>query len=206
MKYSTLTQLADFFRSVIEDTLADMSGCTPTSSGNSVEARNKLLQLENERLRAEHAAELQKLRLNTDQILCEMQHSLENEKVRLVAETRQQCEAERIRSVEETKKKQWCVQCGKEAQFYCCWNTSYCDYPCQQQHWTRHMPKCAQQTEHHNGLVYGNVPPATDKNFVKSNYKMLHVNKAAAMGGAKKTMAQQRNAAAANNAQQRVVS
>ncbi|XP_078331217.1 uncharacterized protein LOC144617675 [Crassostrea virginica] len=26
----------------------------------------------------------------------------------------------------------FCANCGKEAIFYCCWNTSYCDYPCQQ--------------------------------------------------------------------------
>ena len=44
----------------------------------------------------------------------------------------------------ETKKKQWCANCGKEAVFYCCWNTSYCDYPCQQGHWPQHMTTCSQ--------------------------------------------------------------
>ena len=34
--------------------------------------------------------------------------------------------------------------CGKEAIFYCCWNTSYCDYPCQQKHWPSHLKTCAQ--------------------------------------------------------------
>ena len=28
--------------------------------------------------------------------------------------------------------------------FYCCWNTSYCDYPCQQAHWPHHMEACTQ--------------------------------------------------------------
>lgn len=209
-------QLADFFRSVIEDTLADMSGTTNNSTGNSLEARNKLLQLEIERMRSEHSAEIEKLRSNTDQILREMQRSLENEKLRLVAETRQQCVAERIRSVEETKKKQWCVQCGKEAQFYCCWNTSYCDYPCQQQHWTRHMPKCAQQTEHNNGIIYGtpvdkNAVGSSDKSSApaaKSTFKMVQTYKAPATSRSK--AAQQRSiaaaaAAAANVQQQRVV-
>ncbi|XP_078331133.1 uncharacterized protein LOC144624961 [Crassostrea virginica] len=37
-----------------------------------------------------------------------------------------------------------CANCGKEAIFYCCWNTSYCDYPCQQIHWPAHMPVCMQ--------------------------------------------------------------
>lgn len=195
-----------------------MSGSTTNAPGSSLEARNKLLQLENERLRSEHAAEIEKLRTNTDQILREMQRSLENEKTRLVAETRQQCVAERIRSVEETKKKQWCVQCGKEAQFYCCWNTSYCDYPCQQQHWTRHMPKCAQQTEHHNGLMYANPAVAVDKNTVnataaidksstapaKSTFKVVQNHKTPA-GNKSKTAAQQRNNAAAVHAQQQRV-
>ena len=37
-----------------------------------------------------------------------------------------------------------CANCGKEAIFYCCWNTSYCDYPCQESHWPKHMPNCTQ--------------------------------------------------------------
>ena len=24
-----------------------------------------------------------------------------------------------------------------------CWNTAYCDYPCQQAHWPKHMATCA---------------------------------------------------------------
>lgn len=24
-----------------------------------------------------------------------------------------------------------------------CWNTAYCDYPCQQSHWPKHMASCA---------------------------------------------------------------
>lgn len=153
----------------MEDTLADLSGISATSVGNSLEARLRLLQLENERLRSEHANELLQLRTNTDQILCEMQKSLENEKNRLIAETRRQCESERVRSVEETKKKQWCIQCGNEAHYYCCWNTSYCNFLCQQQHWMKHMPKCTQQTEHNNGLK----PPNTTKT---SNFKMMQTS------------------------------
>lgn len=38
----------------------------------------------------------------------------------------------------------------KEAQFYCCWNTSYCDYPCQQKHWATHMKTCTQSTVRSN--------------------------------------------------------
>jgi hypothetical protein len=66
-----------------------------------------------------------------DLIVMEMRASMESERQRVVAETIRQCELEKQRAVEETKKKQWCTNCGKEALFYCCWNTSYCDYPCQ---------------------------------------------------------------------------
>merc|ERR1712038_1594228 len=62
----------------------------------------------------------------------------------VVMELRQSMEAEKQKAITETKKKQWCANCGKEAIFYCCWNTSYCDYPCQEAHWPSHMSTCAQ--------------------------------------------------------------
>ncbi len=46
-----------------------------------------------------------------------------------------------------------CAQCGREAQFYCCWNTAYCDPACQGAHWPTHMQHCAQ-------FKGGNAPPA----------------------------------------------
>ncbi|XP_059621790.1 MYND-type zinc finger-containing chromatin reader Zmynd8-like [Phlebotomus argentipes] len=131
-------KMTDFFRTVIEDTLGDLAknGC--------LDAKVKMLEMEIEKLKFAHNKEITQLKNSTDLILCEMKNSVELEKTRVINETRKQCEIERIRAVEETKKKQWCVNCGKEAQFYCCWNTSYCDYPCQQQHWSRHMNSCAQ--------------------------------------------------------------
>lgn len=122
-------RMTDFFRSVIEDTLSDIANTT------NPEAKIKLLEMELEKTRFAHAKELMELKANTDTLLNEMKKSMEKERVRTINETRKQCEIERIRSIEETKKKQWCINCGKEAQFYCCWNTSYCDYPCQLQHW-----------------------------------------------------------------------
>ena len=44
-----------------------------------------------------------------------------------------------------------CAMCGKEAIFYCCWNTSYCDYPCQQKHWPNHLKTCAQIAKDEGG-------------------------------------------------------
>ena len=76
--------------------------------------------------------------------MAEMRQSLEQERERLVAEVKKQMEAEKQQAPDETKKKQWCANCRKEAIFYCCWNTSYCDYPCQQAHWPEHMKSCTQ--------------------------------------------------------------
>ncbi|KAG7263840.1 LOW QUALITY PROTEIN: hypothetical protein CRUP_013069 [Coryphaenoides rupestris] len=68
--------------------------------------------------------------------------SLEQERERLVAEVKKQTESDKQQAVDETKKKQWCANCRKEAIFYCCWNTSYCDYP--SAHWPEHMKSCTQ--------------------------------------------------------------
>ena len=76
--------------------------------------------------------------------MAEMWQSLEQERDRLIAEVKKQLELEKQQAVDETKKKQWCANCKKEAIFYCCWNTSYCDYPCQQAHWPEHMKSCTQ--------------------------------------------------------------
>ncbi|OON21712.1 MYND finger, partial [Opisthorchis viverrini] len=44
----------------------------------------------------------------------------------------------------QTKRRQWCRNCLCEAIYHCCWNTSYCSIPCQQEHW---------QNEHKRHLV-----------------------------------------------------
>ena len=76
--------------------------------------------------------------------IAEIRQSLENEKLHVLEAAKRKSDAEKIKAIEETKKKQWCANCGKEAIFYCCWNTSYCDYPCQQLHWPKHMKTCSQ--------------------------------------------------------------
>lgn len=86
--------------------------------------------------------------------MAEMRQSLEQERERLVSEVKKQTEVEKQQAVDETKKKQWCANCRKEAIFYCCWNTSYCDYPCQQAHWPEHMKSCTQSGKH-QGTVLG---------------------------------------------------
>ena len=79
-----------------------------------------------------------------DTMMKDMKSSHEKETQRAVDNIKKQAEAEKQKAITETKKKQWCANCSKEAIFYCCWNTSYCDYPCQQAHWPQHMATCAQ--------------------------------------------------------------
>lgn len=131
-------KMTDFFRTVIEDTLQDMGG-----QGN-LEARIQLLELELENMKTAHTKKVTEMQANNEKLLNELKSSMEKERVRAINEVRGQCESDRIRMVEETKQKQWCKNCLREAQMYCCWNTSYCDYPCQQAHWTKHRPDCAQ--------------------------------------------------------------
>ncbi|KAF8569211.1 hypothetical protein P879_05917 [Paragonimus westermani] len=43
----------------------------------------------------------------------------------------------------QTKRRQWCRNCLSEAIYHCCWNTSYCSIPCQQEHWqNEHKRQC----------------------------------------------------------------
>merc|ERR1719341_655318 len=84
------------------------------------------------------------MKQNVDIMMKDMKGNLEKETQRAVDNLKKQAEAEKQKAITETKKKQWCANCSKEAIFYCCWNTSYCDYPCQQAHWPSHMSSCSQ--------------------------------------------------------------
>ena len=95
--------------------------------------------------------------------MAEMRQSLEQERDRLIAEVKKQLELEKQQAVDETKKKQWCANCKKEAIFYCCWNTSYCDYPCQQAHWPEHMKSCTQSGTATRGLPWRVSPDDRDR-------------------------------------------
>ncbi|KAK7864853.1 hypothetical protein R5R35_012493 [Gryllus longicercus] len=131
-------KMAGYMQQAIEEMLRDMC-----NAGN-VEASTKMLQLELEKVHWRYQQEIAELKHNTDLLLVEMRASMMSEQQRAVADAVRQCEMEKQRAIEETKKKQWCTNCGKEALFYCCWNTSYCDYPCQQRHWPQHMASCGQ--------------------------------------------------------------
>ncbi|XP_074105009.1 zinc finger MYND-type containing 8 [Cotesia typhae] len=123
---------------------------TVRKTNNQEEAGKFMFELEIERMKWEHQQHLAEIKHNTDRTLREMRASLEVERLRAVEEIRKETEDEKIRSIQETKTKQWCASCWQEALYYCCWNTSYCNPSCQQQHWKTHMSKCTQKSSQSN--------------------------------------------------------
>uniref|UniRef100_A0A8C5F876 Protein kinase C-binding protein 1-like n=1 Tax=Gadus morhua TaxID=8049 RepID=A0A8C5F876_GADMO len=137
-KYTS--KMMDTIKGTMTEIYNDLSKST---SGNTI-AEIRRLRIEIEKLQWLHQQELSEMKHNLELTMAEMRQSLEQERERLVAEVKKQTESEKQQAVDETKKKQWCANCRKEAIFYCCWNTSYCDYPCQQAHWPEHMKSCTQ--------------------------------------------------------------
>uniref|UniRef100_A0A4W4FGA6 Protein kinase C binding protein 1, like n=1 Tax=Electrophorus electricus TaxID=8005 RepID=A0A4W4FGA6_ELEEL len=137
-KYTS--KIMDAIKGTMTEIYNDLSKST---SGNTI-AEIRRLRIEIEKLQWLHQQELSEMKHNLELTMAEMRQSLEQERERLVFEVKKQMEMEKQQAVDETKKKQWCANCKKEAIFYCCWNTSYCDYPCQQAHWPEHMKSCTQ--------------------------------------------------------------
>ncbi|OXA51902.1 protein kinase C-binding protein 1 isoform X2 [Folsomia candida] len=122
----------------MEQIVMEMLEKANTSGGG---AESKALKDENEKLKKQ----LMEHKHNQESMVREVKEALVADKKRSLVELRKQLEGEKNKAVEETKKKQWCARCGREAQFYCCWNTSYCGYPCQEEHWiAHHMNNCSQ--------------------------------------------------------------
>nr|XP_061779827.1 MYND-type zinc finger-containing chromatin reader ZMYND8-like isoform X2 [Nerophis lumbriciformis]XP_061779828.1 MYND-type zinc finger-containing chromatin reader ZMYND8-like isoform X2 [Nerophis lumbriciformis] len=133
-------KIMDAIKGTVTEIYSDLS---KSSSGNTLTEMRRL-RIEIEKLQWLHQQELAEMKHNLELTMAEMRQSLEQERERLVTEVKKQMELEKQQAVDETKKKQWCANCRKEAIFYCCWNTSYCDYPCQQAHWPEHMKSCTQ--------------------------------------------------------------
>merc|ERR1711997_763717 len=131
-------KLVDFMRGTLEELFKELS------SQGSPEATIKALEIEMEKRVYRHQQELAEVKHNADLLMMELRQTMEAEKQKVLGDFKKQAEIEKHKAIAETKKKQWCAHCGKEAIFYCCWNTSYCDYPCQQAHWPSHMSSCAQ--------------------------------------------------------------
>ncbi|XP_037871760.1 MYND-type zinc finger-containing chromatin reader Zmynd8 isoform X4 [Bombyx mori] len=134
-------KLADFFRTLLEDSLDNLDD--PSTQVTSLK-----LQLEQTKWR--HQQRLDEIKHNFELSVAEMRATFEKEKQRLVMETRRLAQIELETAVKLAKSKQWCANCSQEAQFYCCWNTSYCDYPCQRAHWSQHYSVCTQQRSEGN--------------------------------------------------------
>ena len=130
--------LSDYMRIGLEDLLRELS------AQGSPEATIKGLQLELEKMQWRHNQEMAEMKQNVEMMIKDIKSNLEKETQRSIDQLKKQSEVEKQKAVSETKKKQWCANCSKEAIFYCCWNTSYCDYPCQQAHWPGHMSSCSQ--------------------------------------------------------------
>ncbi|XP_012583695.1 PREDICTED: protein kinase C-binding protein 1 isoform X8 [Condylura cristata] len=128
----------------IKGTMTEIYNDLSKNTTGSTIAEIRRLRIEIEKLQWLHQQELSEMKHNLELTMAEMRQSLEQERDRLIAEVKKQLELEKQQAVDETKKKQWCANCRKEAIFYCCWNTSYCDYPCQQAHWPEHMKSCTQ--------------------------------------------------------------
>uniref|UniRef100_A0A1B6MQD8 MYND-type domain-containing protein n=1 Tax=Graphocephala atropunctata TaxID=36148 RepID=A0A1B6MQD8_9HEMI len=115
-----------------------------------------------ERCQWRHRQELAELKHNTDLMVMEIRASMEAEKQRALLDFKHKHEIEKEQAVQETKRKQWCAFCLKEAQLYCCWNTAYCSYNCQQSHWLPHMNSCLNKQHQDNNnpdiLPRGVVP------------------------------------------------
>uniref|UniRef100_A0A672SJT2 Zinc finger MYND-type containing 8 n=1 Tax=Sinocyclocheilus grahami TaxID=75366 RepID=A0A672SJT2_SINGR len=133
-------QIMDAVKGTMTEIYNDLSKGT---SGNTI-TEIRRLRIEIEKLQWLHQQELSEMKHNLELTMAEMRQSLEQERERIVTEVKKQMEVEKQQAIDETKKKQWCANCRKEAIFYCCWNTSYCDYPCQQAHWPEHMKSCTQ--------------------------------------------------------------
>ncbi|XP_076173037.1 zinc finger MYND-type containing 8 isoform X2 [Ptiloglossa arizonensis] len=137
-------KMAQLMTEAYKEAAQENQNCENATSDNH-KATTYFLQLQMERMRWQHQQELNELRHNASRLLKEMQTSLEAERLRAIEEIRRETEEEKLRCIEETKRKQWCAMCWREALFYCCWNTAYCDYSCQQSHWPIHMRTCAQK-------------------------------------------------------------
>ncbi|XP_068628304.1 MYND-type zinc finger-containing chromatin reader ZMYND8-like isoform X2 [Battus philenor] len=156
-------KLTDFFRTLLEDSLDKID--EPIAQLTSAK-----LQLEQAKWL--HQQEIDEIKHNHELVLAEVRASFEKEKIRAVNDVRRAAQVEMEAAVKLAKSKQWCANCSQEAQFYCCWNTSYCDYPCQRVHWSQHFSVCTQPRKDSDSIDSGapsldNVGHTTD-NLPKS--------------------------------------
>ncbi|XP_034231977.1 protein kinase C-binding protein 1 isoform X2 [Thrips palmi] len=136
-------KMSQMFLEWMKDFLGDMA------SSGSLEAQVRSLQHDMELMQWRHQQELAELRHNTELAIAEVRDHMRIESERAVYQAVANAAKEKEAAVAAAKEKQWCAFCKKEALFYCCWNTSYCDYQCQQNHWRVHSLTCTQNSSYH---------------------------------------------------------
>ncbi|XP_052863156.1 uncharacterized protein LOC128269793 [Anopheles cruzii] len=143
-------RMADYCQRLLEEML------TKFTSQGSLEAKLAQLHLELENAEKRHQLERARLTQEHAKKLADERLKLEQEKDAAIREVRQIAATEKDRAVALAKKTQWCKRCPKEAMYYCCWNTSYCDPNCQQSDWSSHQKVCTQvQNRAERPLVAG---------------------------------------------------
>ncbi|KAL8623727.1 hypothetical protein ACOMHN_004790 [Nucella lapillus] len=130
---NTQLQLAEMTRALLASVHSEREGLV-----------EKRLKEEKEHLQWAHEVQMAEVQHNHKLMIAEMKACWEAETSKALNDLKKKLTAEKEEAVTEAKKKQWCATCWKEAIFYCCWNTSYCSYACQQQHWTLHQQHCRQ--------------------------------------------------------------
>ncbi|CAK9297089.1 unnamed protein product [Gordionus sp. m RMFG-2023] len=76
------------------------------------------------------------------------------------------------RLIHENKKKQWCLNCFMEANFYCCIGIWYCSITCQGAHWKIHKEYCAE----FKMKMATSVNPLILLETINNEYKSLNNN------------------------------
>merc|ERR1712141_137151 len=100
-------------RQLKEKIRAEVEADKDQEKKRAVNVATRSLERDLERLKADHATEIEQLNDRHKQEMLEL------------------------------KKKQWCYNCEAEAIYWCCWNTAYCTIECQQEHWHReHKRMC----------------------------------------------------------------
>lgn len=117
-----------------------------TDSKQLDELKIRLLQFEIEQEKFNFDKTLTELQRNADKKITELKQKLENDKKKILNDLNTEMMVDNQRQYDYVKTKQWCCNCGIEASYSCCFNTSYCSIVCQHQHWTQHMSMCTNFT------------------------------------------------------------
>ncbi|XP_065214981.1 MYND-type zinc finger-containing chromatin reader ZMYND8-like isoform X2 [Planococcus citri] len=131
-----MSELINNSRRAMEDALDKVSG------KGDLRAKVILLQKEIESMKKSHDMIVDEIKRDYEVQIAELRAASLAQKKYDLAHERLKFEKEKEQAVKEAKSKQWCSNCQKSANYYCCWNTAYCDFECQKEHWNQHMHVC----------------------------------------------------------------